>query len=281
MKTDIWMPLYVADYLADTRRLSMAQHGAYMMIIMDYWRNGPPPDDDKVLARIVSASEPEWLAVRESVKCFFLITDGKWTHGRIETELLKARSNKDRASEAGKASAQKRWGNRTNITGVTPKLPLDCNSDGNSSCNPSPSSSPSPSSVPATTPIPQISVCRRFVRPTIEELKLQGAKIGLPDLECEKFLSFYESKGWKVGKNPMVSWTHALSGWKINWQKNSYGNSTSHRGHTENNPRNAGIVIGPTDYAEAAARKLQRDEAERLARTLAADGRTSPATEGT
>jgi hypothetical protein len=59
----------------------------------------------------------------------------------------------------------------------------------------------------------------RDPRPTIEELKLQGAKIGLPDRECEKFMAFYESKGWKVGKSPMKNWRSALAGWRLRWQE--------------------------------------------------------------
>jgi hypothetical protein len=56
----------------------------------------------------------------------------------------------------------------------------------------------------------------KFTKPTMEEIKLACAKIGLPESEGEKFFDFYESKGWKVGKNPMVSWPHALSNWKKN-----------------------------------------------------------------
>jgi len=56
----------------------------------------------------------------------------------------------------------------------------------------------------------------RFTKPTLEQVKLSCAKIGLPEFEGEKFFNYYESKGWKVGKTPMVSWPHALANWKKN-----------------------------------------------------------------
>ena len=59
----------------------------------------------------------------------------------------------------------------------------------------------------------------RMKKPTLEEVRLAGAKIGLPEGECDRFFSFYESKGWKVGKSPMKLWTAALANWKRSWQE--------------------------------------------------------------
>lgn len=35
------------------------------------------------------------------------------------------------------------------------------------------------------------------------------------EMEAEKLISFYESQGWKVGKNPMKRWRGSASGWFI------------------------------------------------------------------
>jgi len=71
----------------------------------------------------------------------------------------------------------------------------------------------------------------RFQKPTIEQCHLYAAKIGLSESESVKFFNFYESKGWKVGKNPMVSWPHAMSGWK-NRQSNFVNHSQSSSSET-------------------------------------------------
>ena len=53
----------------------------------------------------------------------------------------------------------------------------------------------------------------RFQKPTLEELTAEAIKIGLPLPEVDKFWNYYESNGWKVGKNPMKSWPAALRNW--------------------------------------------------------------------
>lgn len=68
---------------------------------------------------------------------------------------------------------------------------------------------------------PSIASRSRFVPPTREELDLEAAKIGLPSIEVDKFVNYYGANGWRVGKSPMKSWTHALAGWSARFRERS------------------------------------------------------------
>lgn len=91
------MPLYVADYKADTAHLNAAQHGAYLLLIMHYWTTGGLPIEDAPLARIACMTLAEWKKARPTIAAFF---DAEWRHKRIESELARVNeiSNKRRAS---------------------------------------------------------------------------------------------------------------------------------------------------------------------------------------
>ncbi len=52
-----------------------------------------------------------------------------------------------------------------------------------------------------------------FVPPTVDEVREQCRIKGYEYVDPEEFVSFYASKNWYVGKNKMVMWTQALSGW--------------------------------------------------------------------
>lgn len=108
-KADVWMPVYVGDYLADTARLTTEQHGAYYLMMLDYWRNGAPPDDDAILQNIARLSKFLWKKHRPVLEKFFTVESGLWRHKRIEAELLKAKSNKAQAVEKATKAAEARW----------------------------------------------------------------------------------------------------------------------------------------------------------------------------
>ena len=93
------MPFYVADYLADTAHLSTIEHGAYVLLLMAYWRGGGLPSDERMLQRITRMTAREWARSRDVLAAFF---DDGWKHKRVESELAKWRLRSNARVDAGK-----------------------------------------------------------------------------------------------------------------------------------------------------------------------------------
>lgn len=90
-RPDTWMPLYWGDYFKDTNHLSIAEHGAYLLLIGHYWSSGKAlPDDDEKLAQITRQGVAGWRKMRPTLADFFTIVRGKWNHERVEKEITTA-----------------------------------------------------------------------------------------------------------------------------------------------------------------------------------------------
>ena len=53
----------------------------------------------------------------------------------------------------------------------------------------------------------------RFVKPTVAEVSEYAAEIGNPLFDALHFVDYYESNGWKVGRNPMKDWKATVRNW--------------------------------------------------------------------
>nr|DAT62977.1 MAG TPA: DnaD like replication protein [Caudoviricetes sp.] len=62
---------------------------------------------------------------------------------------------------------------------------------------------------------------KRFEKPTLSEIKAYCIERG-NKVDAQHFYDYYESNGWKVGKNSMKNWQAAVR----TWEKNSYTNTT-------------------------------------------------------
>lgn len=96
-----YMQLFVADYLADTAHLNAAQHGAYLLLIMNYWQRGKPLKNcNERLANVARMSNEEWNANKNILAEFFDVTPETWSHKRIETDLRKVESKSTKAKQS-------------------------------------------------------------------------------------------------------------------------------------------------------------------------------------
>lgn len=102
-----YMQLYVADYLADTPHLTTEEHGAYLLLMFNYWQTGRPLPKSR-LAGIAKLSNERWTDVERTLNEFFLDTGSEWIHERIERDLLAVKGAQSQRSTAGKKSAEAR-----------------------------------------------------------------------------------------------------------------------------------------------------------------------------
>ena len=117
-KEDIWMPLYIGDYLSSTGRLTTEQHGAYMLMIMDYWKNGPIPNDDLVICQITKLSPNALSKSKALLVAFFEHCDGVLNHKRIDLEKAKAITRVELHHARAVAAADARWSKEKDASSI-------------------------------------------------------------------------------------------------------------------------------------------------------------------
>ena len=86
-----WYPRYYGDYSRDTAHLTLAEHGAYNVLLDHYYATGPLPDDIGLLMRICRAFEDhERTAVKSVADKFFPVNGDQLRHNkRADQEIDK------------------------------------------------------------------------------------------------------------------------------------------------------------------------------------------------
>lgn len=117
-KADIFMPIYIGDYLGDTMELDAEAHGAYLLLLMTAWRRGGRlPADQAQLTGIARVKPKRWPQVWGLIARFFDVDGDALVQRRLTKELEMAVGRIEAASKNGKNGAQKRWGGDAGANG--------------------------------------------------------------------------------------------------------------------------------------------------------------------
>ena len=131
-------------------------------------------------------------------------------------------------SEKAKKAAEARWNkgeNSQNDAQNADSMQDACNEHANGNAKPmqvacsSDAPSPSPTPTYSNTPLDSKESCPpkgkrpRFVKPSIDEVSGYCREQGY-SVDAEQFVAYYDSNGWKVGRNPMKDWKRALVSWE-------------------------------------------------------------------
>ena len=76
---------------------------------------------------------------------------------------------------------------------------------------------------------------KRFTAPTIEDVKAYCKERG-NRVDPERFIDYYTSNGWKVGKNPMKDWKAAIRTWEKGDQSQRTGKKRNTLDNYEEKP---------------------------------------------
>ena len=194
----------IGDYRRDTAHLSHLEHGIYRSLIDTYMlEESPLSGDMKELERkhlIRTANEKK--ALRNVLKDFFKFENSMFLHSRCDEDII---SYRDKSLKASK-SAKKRWEKDANA--------VRTHSEGNANHKPITNNHK-----PITN-----KKTKGFIKPTITELvDAFAGKVTDSGHQAGLFLCHYESNGWKVGKNSMKSWQHAVTNWISRSKQNGTG----------------------------------------------------------
>lgn len=194
------MPLFTDAYMADTRHLTAAQHGAYLLLLMTAWRmpDCKLPNDDVFLSRCAAMNLRTWKANKDVVMAFWKLDDEqKFTQSRLLDERKFVDDKRSKNSDAGKASALKRL-NRGS-TSVQPKL--------NQTSTPTPTPTPHPH---PTTLIPIKTLLNSRAREPSGDGVLKNQK----DVGVDKEKKWYDVSD-HIDKMTMATAASYGDGWDI------------------------------------------------------------------
>ena len=84
---------------------------------------------------------------------------------------------------------------------------------------------PQPEEKPAQEIQPEKPKRKNFVKPTVEEIAA-FCKEKKYTVNAQQFFNYYESNGWKIGRNAMKSWQAAVQNWNTRDKANNKATGT-------------------------------------------------------
>jgi uncharacterized protein YdaU (DUF1376 family) len=193
---------YPGDYVSGTMGMTFEEKGAYMDLLMLQFNRGHM--NTHMIQHTIGHL---W----EQVKCKFIQDDlGLWYNVRLDVEKEKRKtfteSRRNNMKPKDKPSYEPPY--ETHMQPHMDSHMENVNEDINKDINNNKS---------------KCSFEQAY------EYMANKISLDLAKIEAEKFVNYYTSNGWKVGKNPMKSWTHAANTWLINSKQYAKGTTNNQR----------------------------------------------------
>jgi uncharacterized protein YdaU (DUF1376 family) len=115
-----FFPLYLKDWVMDTRSYSFEAKGVFIELLVLAWDRGSLPAESEALRALVICSPGVWRRVWPVLQPGWDARDGQLFHAKLEA----SRENVEKRSASAKAKAEKRWS--VDATPDAAALPQQC-----------------------------------------------------------------------------------------------------------------------------------------------------------
>ena len=223
----------IADYRKDTQHLSPIEHYIYRELMDWYYLDESPipKETQRVIRRLRLVSENNQ-DLKNVLDEFFSETDDGWVHGRIEEEITKYQVKADIARANGSK------GGRPKKPKKTQPVNLANPEKTGSKANHKPLTN---NQEPIKKSVTKKS--SRFKPPSLQDV-IDYKKSRDSPVDPNRFVDFYMSKDWMVGKTKMKDWKASFR----NWESREGDN----RGHKQTSQQQRADYAGSlTDYGRA------------------------------
>ena len=185
-------------------QLGMEGYGIYWMLV-EALRDQPdytyPVANIPALARRYNTSAEKVRTVVYNYELFTVKEDKIFFSESLNRRMLVFNENRAKRSAAGRLGMARRWGDNNVITPL-----LQSNSTVITS-------KVKESKVKEKESIEKVATKRTaFVTPSLQEVKDYISEKGYT-VDAQRFIDFYEAKGWMIGKNKMKDWRAAVRTW--------------------------------------------------------------------
>lgn len=117
---------HIGDYLKKTAHLTLAEHGAYLLMLQTYYATEAPLPKGEVLFRVLRATTKlEREAVTAILRQYWVETNDGYVNDRADEEIALAQRQREINREVGKKGGRPRTTNRTETDSVTDSVSRD------------------------------------------------------------------------------------------------------------------------------------------------------------
>lgn len=209
------------DFLGGTMHLTTEEIGAYLLMMMYQWANGHIPNDELLIRRIIRVHETKyetiWFRLKEKFELVFTPESGPddrpvLQNRRLAIERERRISIWNAHKSAGKLGGRPKKEQSSDISQEKPNG-FDLVSKNKTKSKPNGKTEDGRrKSSGLEGGVGETKGSNEFQPPTPKEVSDYAKSINKP-IDADRFVDFYESKGWMVGKNRMKDWKASARSW--------------------------------------------------------------------